>query len=51
MGRTSRKNYEPLFGWLKGLGYSLLNITNGLDYFPQVDITKNYHGDILAVPH
>jgi FkbM family methyltransferase len=32
------------------LDYSLLNSTKGLDYLPQVDITRNYHGDILASP-
>jgi FkbM family methyltransferase len=32
------------------LDYSLLNSTNGLNYLPQVDITRNYHGDILATP-
>tara|TARA_Y100001936_G_scaffold55005_1_gene53852 strand:+ start:604 stop:1530 length:927 start_codon:yes stop_codon:yes gene_type:complete len=32
------------------LDYSLLNSTNGISYLPKVDITKNYHGDILAIP-
>lgn len=32
------------------LDYSLLNITDGFDYFPAVDIRKPYHGDLLAIP-
>jgi FkbM family methyltransferase len=32
------------------LDYSLLNITDGFDYFPAVDITRPYHGDLLAIP-
>ena len=44
---SAKKTLKEFF---EGLGYSLFNNTNGLDYYPQVDITKNYHGDILAVP-
>jgi len=32
------------------LNYSLFNISKGLDYYPLIDITKNYHGDIMATP-
>ena len=32
------------------LNYSLFNISKGLNYYPLMDITKNYHGDILATP-
>jgi hypothetical protein len=41
---------KRLKAFFEGLDYSLFNNTNGLDYFPQIDITKNYHGDILTVP-
>ena len=41
---------KTLKEFFEGLDYSLLNNTNGLDYYPQLDITKNYHGDILAIP-
>ena len=41
--KTLKKFFEVL-------DYSLLNNTNGLDYYPLLDITKNYHGDILAIP-
>jgi FkbM family methyltransferase len=44
---SAKKMLKEFF---EGLDYSLLNNTIGLDYYPQVDITKNYHGDILAVP-
>jgi len=41
---------KTLKKFFEGLDYSLLNNTNGLDYYPLLDITKNYHGDILAIP-
>ena len=41
---------KTIKNFFEGLGYSLLNNTNGLDYYPLLDITKNYHGDILAIP-
>jgi FkbM family methyltransferase len=41
---------KTLKDFFEELDYSLLNSTNGLDYLPQVDITRNYHGDILATP-
>jgi FkbM family methyltransferase len=44
---TAKKKLKDFF---EKLDYSLLNSTNGLDYLPQVDITRNYHGDILATP-
>lgn len=44
---TAKKTLKEFFD---NLDYSLLNISKGLDYYPQVDITKNYHGDILAIP-
>ena len=30
--------------------YSLFNISKGLDFYPNIDIIRNYHGDILAIP-
>jgi FkbM family methyltransferase len=44
---AAKKTLKEFF---EELDYSLLNITNGLDYLPEIDITKNYHGDILATP-
>jgi FkbM family methyltransferase len=41
---------QTLKDFFEKLDYSLLNSTNGLDYLPQVDITRNYHGDIIAIP-
>jgi FkbM family methyltransferase len=41
---------KTLKGFFEELDYSLLNSTSGLDYLPQVDITRNYNGDILATP-
>ena len=41
---------KTLKEFFEGLDYSLFNNTNGLDYYPQLDITKSYHGDILATP-
>jgi len=31
--------------------YLLLNISEDINYYPGIDITKNYHGDILAIPN
>ena len=45
---SAKKTLKEFF---EGLDYSLYNNTNGMDYYPQVNITKNYHGDILAIPH
>jgi len=46
--RGSAKNtLKEIF---KNLNYSLFNVSKGLDFYPEVDITKNYHGDILAIP-
>ncbi|MEK9629502.1 MAG: FkbM family methyltransferase [Nitrospinota bacterium] len=45
---SSKKTLKEFFD---GLDYSLLNVTKGLDFYPQVDITQNYHGDILALPN
>ena len=44
---TTKKALKEFFDRLK---YSLFNISKGVDFYPKVDITKNYHGDILAVP-
>ena len=44
---TAKKTLNAFF---EELDYFLFNNTIGLNYFPQVDITKNYHGDILALP-
>jgi FkbM family methyltransferase len=44
---AAKKTLKEFF---EELDYSLFNITNGLDYLPEIDITKNYHGDILATP-
>lgn len=44
---TTKKALKEFFDSLK---YSLFNISKGVDFYPKVDITKNYHGDILAVP-
>ena len=44
---AAKKTLKEFF---EELDYSLFNITNGLDYLPEIDITKNYHGDILAIP-
>lgn len=44
---AAKKTLKEFF---EGLDYSFFNVTKGLDYYPQVDITKNYHGDILALP-
>jgi FkbM family methyltransferase len=41
---------KTLNEFFEELDYSLFNNTKGLDYLPQVDITRNYHGDILATP-
>ena len=46
--RDAAKNTLKKF--FEGLDYSLFNNTKDIDYYPQVDVTKNYHGDILAVP-
>lgn len=46
--RVSAK--KTLKEFYNNLDYSLVNVSKGLDYYPQVDITKNYHGDILAIP-
>ena len=32
------------------LDYSLFSISKDLNYYPKIDITQNYHGDIFAVP-
>ncbi len=41
---------KRLKDYFEELGYSLFNVSKGLDFYPVVDITKNYHGDILALP-
>lgn len=44
---SAKKTLKKFFD---SLDYSLANVSKGLDYYPQADITKNYHGDILATP-
>ena len=44
---TTKKALKEFFD---NLGYSLFNVSKELDYYPLVDITQNYHGDILATP-
>ena len=44
------KTKKALKEFFDSLKYSLFNISKGVDFYPKVDITKNYHGDILAVP-
>jgi len=44
---TTKKALKEFFDYLD---YSLFNISKGLNYYPQIDIAQNYHGDILALP-
>lgn len=44
---TTKKALKEFFD---NLDYSLFNVSKGLNYYPLVDITQNYHGDILATP-
>ena len=42
-----KNNFQEFF---VNLNYSLFNVSKRLDFFPKLDITQNYHGDILALP-
>ena len=44
---TTKKALKEFFD---NLDYSLFSISKDLNYYPKIDITQNYHGDIFAVP-
>jgi FkbM family methyltransferase len=46
------RSKEKIFlsNFFNELNYSLLNISEDINYYPSIDITKKYHGDILAIP-
>ena len=46
--RTQAK--KTLQEFFDNLNYRLFNVSKGLNFFPKLDITQNYHGDILALP-
>ena len=41
---------KALKEFFDSLDYSLFSISRDLNYYPKIDITQNYHGDIFAVP-
>jgi len=41
---------KSLIEFFDSSNYCLFNVSKGLDFYPAVDLTKNYHGDILATP-
>ena len=43
----AKKTLQEFFD---NLNYRLFNVSKGLNFFPKLDITQNYHGDILALP-
>ena len=43
----AKKTLQEFFD---NLNYQLFNVSKGLKFFPKLDITQNYHGDILALP-
>lgn len=42
---------KTLHAFFENLDYSLFNVSKGLDFYPRLDLTQNYHGDILALPN
>ena len=44
---TTKKALKEFFD---NLDYSLFNISKDFNYYPKIDITQNFHGDIFAVP-
>jgi len=40
-----------LVNFFKEMNYSLFNITKDFNYYPKIDITQKYNGDILAMPN
>ena len=41
---------KTLQEFFDSINYRLFNVSKGLNFFPKLDITQNYHGDILALP-